>query len=239
MRLSFYRGLGIGAIMLLVSILLFSRLDLILKVAGFDRGLTDYAHKGIIWMIPYIILQNFNENLRSYMIVLDFHKIFNVTNFLDISLGTFFGWLFVWHLDLGLIGVGISRFITEATTTSILLFTWKKYGMDGSFRKGETLKEIFVTKKFWNFAKFWLANSLPGYAEYIMIEIMVLFAGAYNNDTIIGSWVCLQSVVGLMFMLGVGSGDTGRVFVGYQLGKLDFRFAKKLAYWSCLLSFLS
>ena len=238
MRLAYYRGLVVAAIIFLVTMCCFIRLDLILAGMGFGEDISDIAWKAIICLIPYFAFQNYNENVRAYMMVLGFNNIFHVTNFIEIALGTFLGWLFIWQLGYGIYGVGISRVITEAFTCVILLITWKKYGMEESFHQGETFGQIFLNKKFWSYMKFWLSCLMPAYAEYLGFEVMTLYAGIYGDYTILSAWVCLQSVSATMYLLGTGFADNCRVFVGYQLGKKNFLFAKKIALWCFYLTIL-
>lgn len=91
-----------------------------------------------------------------------------------------------------------------------------------------------MTKKFVEFVCFWMKNTLPVYMEYIGYEIMTILSGIYGDTDLVNAWLTLQSLVAVFYMLGVGFADTGRTFVGIQIGKKEFGFAKKLANWTIM-----
>jgi Na+-driven multidrug efflux pump len=217
---------------------LFMRLDVILTWIGFSAEASNIAWTGILYLIPYFLIQNFDENLRSYMIVQSFDKVFTVTNIIEIFGGSLLAWLFIWHLQLGIIGIGISRCITEAITFIVLLTSWKRCGMKESFYAGETLREIFCTNYFAVFFKYYAVNTMPLLAEYLGFEIITILFGIYGHTDLVSAWVVLQSLISLLFMLGFGWADTANVYVGYQIGQGCNKFAKKLAKWSVCLHWL-
>lgn len=173
------------------------------------------------------------------MISLDFDRVFNVTNLIELVGGVVLGWYFVWYLKLGIIGIGVSRFIVEVVTCVILLGSWKKWGMKESFRDGETFRQMYLNRGFWNFIKFWAKNTAPGFAEYVGYELMTIFCGIYGDQDVVSGWVACQSIMGVVYLLGIGFADTSRVFVGYQIGKKNFKFAKILAGWGLILNFFA
>jgi Na+-driven multidrug efflux pump len=237
-RLTYYRCICLGLFIGMVSILTFMRLDVILIWIGFSAEASSIAWTGILCLIPYALIQNFDENLRSYMIVQSFDKVFMITNMIEILGGSLLAWLFVWHLQLGIIGIGISRGITEAITCIVLLAAWKMHGMKESFYAGETLRDIFCTKYFASFLRYYAVNTLPYMAEYLGFEITTILWGIYGNTDMVSAWVVLQSLINLMDMMGFGWADTANVYVGYQLGQGCNKFAKKLAKWSVCLHWL-
>ena len=105
-----------------------------------------------------MMVQNYCENLKVYMISFEFDRVFNVTSLIELVGGVVLGWYFVWYLKLGIIGIGVSRFIVEVVTCVILLGSWKKWGMKESFRDGETFRQMYLNRGFWNFIKFWAKN---------------------------------------------------------------------------------
>jgi Na+-driven multidrug efflux pump len=239
MRLSYYRGLGIILLNFMISLIFFARLDLIMVAIGFTGAASEVAWIGVLSLLPYMMVQNYCENLRVYMISLDFDRVFNVTNMFELVGGVVLGWYFVWYLNLGIIGIGVSRFIVESVTCVILLLSWKKWGMAESFKKDETFRQMYLNRNFWNFIKFWAKNTAPGFAEYLGYELMTIYSGIYGDQDVVSSWVACQSVMGCVYLLGIGFADTSRVFVGYQIGKKNFKFAKKVASWGVILNFLA
>jgi Na+-driven multidrug efflux pump len=239
MRLSYYRGLGIMVLNFIISLIFFARLDLILVAIGFTGATSEVAWKGVLFLVPYMMVQNYCENLRVYMITLDFDRVFNFTNAFELVGGVVLGWYFVWYLKLGILGIGVSRLILESVTCLILLLTWKKWGMAESFKKDETFRQMFLNQNFWNFIKFWIKMTVPIYTEYLGFELMTIFSGIYGDQDVTSSWVACQSVMSCVFTMGIGFADTSRVFVGYQIGKKNFKFAKKLACWGIILHFLA
>jgi Na+-driven multidrug efflux pump len=237
-RLTYYRSIGMGCFIGMISILLFMRLDVILTSIGFSAEASSIAWIGILCLIPYALIQNFDENLRSYMIVQSFDKVFTITNAIEILGGSFLAWLFIWYLQFGIIGVGISRGITEAITCIVLLTTWKIYGMKESFYAGETLREIFCTKYFADFARFFAGNTMPLMAAYIAFEAFTIEYGVYGHTDLVSAWVVLQSLITTLVMVGFGFADTANVYVGYQIGQGCNKFAKKLASWNVCLHWL-
>lgn len=118
-----------------------------MNLIGFQAEASQLVWIEILFLIPYIYIQNFNENLRSYKIVQGFDRVFFITNMIGILVGFFLAWLFVWELKLGIIGIGVSRGITEAITSVVLLVGWKMYGMEKSYYKGEALGQVISQKK--------------------------------------------------------------------------------------------
>jgi Na+-driven multidrug efflux pump len=172
------------------------------------------------------------------MIVQSFDKVFMITNIIEILGGCLLAWLFVWYLQFGIMGIGISRGITEAITCIVLLAAWKMHGMKESFHAGETLREIFCTKYSASFLRYYAVNTTAVLAEWGAFEIITILCGIYGNLDMVSAWVVLQSLVNLMDMLGVGWADTANVYVGFQLGQGCNKFAKKLAKWSVCLHWL-
>jgi Na+-driven multidrug efflux pump len=238
LRLTYYRCIGLGLFIGMISILLYIRLDVILSWIGFNPQASGIAWTGILCLIPYLLIQNFDENLRSYMIVQSFDKVFMITNIIEIFGGALLAWLFIWYLQFGIIGVGISRGITEAFTSIVLLTTWKIYGMKESFYAGETLREIFCTKHTASFLRFFGTMTLPMMAEYLGFEIITILYGIYGRTDLVSAWVVLQSIIATVCMMGVGWADTANVYVGYQIGQGSNKFAKKLAIWSVCLHWM-
>jgi Na+-driven multidrug efflux pump len=216
-RLTYYRSIGFGCFIGMISILLFMRLDVILIWIGFSSKASSIAWTGILCLIPYALIQNFDENLRSYMIVQSFDKVFTITNIIEIFGGSFLAWLFVWYLQFGIIGVGISRGTTEAITCIVLLTTWKMYGMKESFYAGESLREIFWTKYFAGFLRYFAGNTMPLMAAYLAFEGITIMLGIYGHTDLVSAWVVLQSLITTVCRMG---------------------FAKKLARWSVCLHWL-
>jgi Na+-driven multidrug efflux pump len=214
------------------------RLDLILKWIGFQYEAADLAWIGILYLLPYIYTQNFNENMRSYMIVQGFDRVFFITNIIEILGGTLLAWLFVWELKLGIIGVGVARGITEASTSVILLASWKVLGMKESYYSGETLGQIFCARETRGFMRVIWLNNLPVMSRYVAFEMMTIWAGMWGNINLVTAWGVTQSVSCVCVMPSIGWGDTASVYVGYQIGKGYNKFAKKLAMWSVLLCFI-
>jgi hypothetical protein len=95
-RLTYYRCIGLGSFIGMISILLYIRLDVILGWIGFSPQASGIAWTGILCLIPYALIQNFDENLRSYMIVQRFDKVFIITNIIEIFGGSLLAWLFIW-----------------------------------------------------------------------------------------------------------------------------------------------
>jgi Na+-driven multidrug efflux pump len=205
---------------------------------GFSSKASSIAWTGILCLIPYALIQNFDENLRSYMIVQSFDKVFTITNIIEIFGGSFLAWLFVWYLQFGIIGVGISRGTTEAITCIVLLTTWKMYGMKESFYAGESLREIFWTKYFAGFLRYFAGNTMPLMAAYLAFEGITIMLGIYGHTDLVSAWVVLQSLITTVCMMGFGFADTANVYVGYQIGQGCNKFAKKLARWSVCLHWL-
>jgi Na+-driven multidrug efflux pump len=56
MRLAYYRGIGINTMILLLSILLFIRIDLILIAIGFPVDASNIAWTGAMSLIPYLVV---------------------------------------------------------------------------------------------------------------------------------------------------------------------------------------
>jgi Na+-driven multidrug efflux pump len=237
-RLTYYRCIAFGLFIGMISILLFMRLDVILSAIGFSPQVSHIAWIGILCQIPYFLIQNFDENLRSYMIVQGFDKVFMITNCIEIFGGALMAWLFVWQLQFGIIGIGISRGITEAITCIVLLATWKVHGMKESFYAGETLGDIFCNKSFASYLKFYATVIAPMIAEYFGYEAITILFGIYGNTDMVSAWVVLQSIVTAVAMMGFGFADTANVYVGYQVGKGCNKFAKKLGIWSVCLHWL-
>jgi Na+-driven multidrug efflux pump len=228
-RLTYYRCIGLGLFIGMISILIFMRLDVILTWIGFSAEASSIAWTGILYLIPYFLIQNFDENLRSYMIVQSFDRVFMITSAIEILGGSLLAWLFIWHLQFGIIGIGISRGITEAITCIVLLTTWKMCGMKESFYVSESLREIFFTNHFAVFLKYYAVNTMPLLAEYLAFEIITILFRIYGHTHLVSAWVVFQSLINLMDMLGFGWADTANVYVGYQLGQGCNKFAKKLA----------
>ena len=237
-RLTYYRCIALGVFIGMISILLWMRLDVILAWIGFNPQASHIAWIGILYLIPYALVQNFDENLRSYMIVQSFDKVFTITNAIEILGGTLLAWLFIWYLQFGIIGVGISRGITEAITCIVLLTTWKIYGMKESFYAGETLGEIFCSKHFASYLKFYATVTAPMMAEYLGFEVITILFGIYGNTDLVSAWVVLQCIITTVCLMGFGWADTANVYVGYQIGQGCNKFAKKLAMWSVCLHWL-
>jgi Na+-driven multidrug efflux pump len=237
-RLTYYRCIGLGLFIGIISILLFMRLAVILEWIGFSAQASRIAWTGILWMIPYALIQNFSENLCSYMILQSFDKVFIITNLIEVFGGSLLAWLFVWHLGFGIVGIGISRGITEAITCVILLVTWKVYGMKESFYAGETLGEIFCTKYFARLLKYYAVTTMPLITEELGFEVITILFGIYGHEDLVSAWVVLQSLINLLDMMTFGWADTASVYVGFQLGKGCNKFAKKLAMWSVCLTWL-
>jgi Na+-driven multidrug efflux pump len=172
------------------------------------------------------------------MIVQSFDKVFMITNLIEIFGGSLLAWLFVWHLKFGIIGIGLSRGITEAITCIVLLAAWKMHGMKESFYTDENLREIFCTKYFPSFLRYYAVNTMPFMADYLGFEIITILWGIYGHIDMVSAWVILQSLITLMCMMGFGWADTANTYVGFQLGKGCNKFAKKLAGWSVCLHWL-
>lgn len=172
------------------------------------------------------------------MIVQGFDRVFFITNIIEIFGGTLLAWLFVWELKLGIIGIGVSRGITEASTSVILLASWKMYGVKESYYRGETLGQIFCARETRGFMRVICLNSLPVMSRYVAFEMMTIWAGMWGNINLVTAWGVVQSVSAVCVMPSIGWGDTASVYVGYQIGKGYNKFAKKLALWSVLLCFI-
>jgi Na+-driven multidrug efflux pump len=172
------------------------------------------------------------------MIVQNFDKVFMITNIIEIFCGSLLAWLFVWYLQFGIIGVGISRGITEAITCIVLLATWKVHGMKESFYAGETLREIFCTKYFASFLGYYAVNTMPFMGEYLAFEIVTILFGIYGRTDLVSAWTAIQSLIAMMCMMGFGWADAANVHVGYQIGQGSNKFAKRLAMWSVCLHWM-
>ena len=90
------------------------------------------------------------------MVTIDFDKIFLIIDVIELGGTAFFGWLFVWHFEYGVIGIGIARFIVILISAVVCIVAWKMQGMKESFKKEETFAEIYLSKGFWEFTKFFL-----------------------------------------------------------------------------------
>jgi Na+-driven multidrug efflux pump len=164
--------------------------------------------------------------------------VFSITNAIEILGGTLLAWLFIWELRLGIIGIGVARGITEASTCVILLAGWKMYGMKESYYRGEGMGMIFCAREFAGFLRFLALNTLPVMARYVAFEMMTIWAGMWGNVNLVAAWGVVQTISALCVMPGIGWADSASVYVGYQIGKGCNKFAKKLALWSVALNFI-
>lgn len=172
------------------------------------------------------------------MVTIDFDKIFLMIDVIELGGTAFFGWLLVWHFEYGVIGIGIARFIVILISAVVCIVAWKMQGMKESFKKEETFAEIYLSKGFWEFSKFFLKNTAPGYGEYLGYEAITIMIGIIGDEEVLTAWVSFQSIVACVYLLGMGFADITRSFVGFQIGKRNLKFAKKLGVWSIIMNIL-
>ena len=113
MRLAFYRGLIFNYCITAFAILFFIRIDLILIAIGFDEELAKVSHSMVLYLIPGLIIQSFNEMMKTLLISQNVHKPFFLLNAIVIFMIPFGTWIFMYKLDLQILGFGIFKLMLE------------------------------------------------------------------------------------------------------------------------------
>jgi Na+-driven multidrug efflux pump len=238
MRLTYYRGLGANILITIMGLIFFARLDLILASIGFSAEISETAYKFILTFIPFMLLQTYDENLRNYLISLKFQTVFNIINIIQVILIAPLSWLFIWHLQLGVVGVSIVRLIVELINLIGMIIAYTKYAPPEAFHKDEKLSEIFFTKDFSSFLWFACTIFITQWFEYLGIETGTVFTGIYGDRDVTASWVSFFVIVSCIYNIGKGFANVQRTNTGILLGKKRFAEAKKLASWGLLYNFL-
>jgi Na+-driven multidrug efflux pump len=185
-----------------------------------------------------MLLQTYDENLRNYLISLKFQTVFNIINIIQVILIAPLSWLFIWYLQLGVVGVSIVRLIVELINLIGMLIAYFKYAPSEAFYKDETLKEIYYTKDFSSFLWFACTIFITQWFEYLGIETGTVFTGIYGDKDVTASWVSFFVIVSCIYNIGKGFANIQRTNTGILLGKKKFAEAKKLATWGLIYNFL-
>jgi Na+-driven multidrug efflux pump len=176
-----------------------------------------------------MLLQTYDENLRNYLISLKFKTVFNIINAIQLVLIAPLSWLLIWHLQYGVVGVSIVRFIVELINLFGMLIAYRKFAPPQAFHSTETLSEIFYTKDFATFLWFACTIFITQWFEYLGIETGTIFTGIYGNSDVTASWVSFFVVFSCVYNIGKGFANVQRTNTGILLGKKRFSEAKKLA----------
>lgn len=185
-----------------------------------------------------MLLQTYDENLRNYLISLKFQSVFNIINAIQLLTIAPLSWLFIWHLQLGVIGVSIVRFIVELINLCGMTIAYLKYAPSEAFYRDEKLSEIFITKDFSDFIWFACTIFIGQWFEYLGVEGGTIFAGIYGNENVTASWVSFFVVLSCNYNVGKGFANVQRTNTGILLGKKRFKRAKKLASWGLAYNFV-
>lgn len=139
--------------------------------------------------------------------------------------------MFIWTFGWGLYGLGAYKFFIEFVNMIIYIYTFKRYAKDEHKYQGETFKECFCTREFWDYCVFFLKSTYGQYLEYLGIEIITVLLGIYGNMDMVNAWVTSVSFMAISYLLGSGMGNGIRTFSSTKMGMGKPESARRFALW--------
>ena len=216
-RLSFWRGLFLSLVILLIGVAFFIRLDLVLLSINFNEAQSNIAHKMMLWLIPAQIVQAFTENMRNYVISLDIDRPMNWLNgaaFLTIPIASY---PLMISADLDVVGFSLLRLIYELVNLIGLVIIIKKYLPDEA-KVFDDLREVFKDG-FCQFNVFFLKNVFGPYAEYQGFEAVTIMLGIMQQNDWMAAWVIINTISSLCYTFGQGFANAVRTIVNIEIGE--------------------
>lgn len=141
-KLSYYRGMIVNYMIAFIAILFYIRIDLILFKCNFNEDAIEIAHKMILYLIPSILLQSFNEVTKMLLVSLKISAPFCYMNCLLIIFLPLIGHLLIIRAGLGILGFAILKFINEIIIW-IYQFCLLNLRANIDMRDSPSFKEIF------------------------------------------------------------------------------------------------
>lgn len=185
-----------------------------------------------------MLLQTYDESLRNYLISLNFQTIFNIINIIQLLLIAPLSYLFIWQLQLGVIGVSIVRLIIEIINFALMTVAYRRYAPKEAFYDNEKFSEIFIGKDFRDFIGFAATVFFGQFFEYMGMETGTVYAGIYGDKDVTASWVSFFVILSCNYNIGKGFANVQRTNTGILLGKKRFGEAKKRASLGLVYNFL-
>lgn len=235
MRLAFYRGLIFNYCITAFAILFFIRIDLILIAIGFDEELAKVSHSMVLYLIPGLIIQSFNEMMKTLLISQNVHKPFFLLNAIVIFMIPFGTWIFMYKLDLQILGFGIFKLMLEIIYMIWLIGILKKTAHPESL-KPESLSQVL--SGFLAQAGQFFKIVLGWYGEYIGFEGNTILIGLLRDNYLMSAWVSVMNVDCIIWACGFGLGNTTRTLTGISIGEGRQAQAKKYAIMSLCYTFM-
>lgn len=165
-----------------------------------------------------------------------FSTFFNILNGVQLILTIFFSWLFIWQLQLGLMGFSMVKFACEVFLVLLMYIAWKRKGLPESyFSREERFVSIFKKENRFlmkEYFKLFAKCASQNYLDYIGWEILTGLLGAYGDQPLLAAWVSMQNIMTITYNLGAGCGTSIRTFVGFEIGRENYKTAKRLAIYS-------
>jgi Na+-driven multidrug efflux pump len=185
-----------------------------------------------------MLLQTYDESLRNYLISFNFQTIFNIINIIQLLLIAPLSYIFIWHLELGVLGVSIVRLLIELINFASMTVAYMRYAPPEAFYQNEKFSEIFIGKDFLDFIGFAATIFISQWFEYMGLETGTIFTGIYGDEDVTASWVSFFVIVTCNYNIGKGFANVQRTNTGILLGKKRFGEAKNVATWGLVYNFV-
>ena len=177
-------------------------------------------------MLPGIIIQSFNEMIKTYIISQNvFGPFFYLNTFIVIIIAPGC-WFFIYYMEWGILGFGVLKFLIEIVYL-LWLFWILKYNKDIVKLQRESIKEVF--EGFYMQVCSFCSMVLGWYGEYIGFECNTILIGLLKNNDLMAGWVAVVNIECLVWSIGFGLANTTRTLIGISIGQGDNKTAKEYA----------
>lgn len=135
-------------------------------------------------------------------------------------------WLFVIHLQMGIVGASVGTIVTYFFNIIIVtVYCSYKRSSDEVLRESFFLPTRECFDDLWDYFRIGLPSSAMISLEWWSFEIQAILA-SYISVVAVGSMVILVNTLTVLTMIPFGSQIAGAVFVGKSMGEGNFRTAK-------------
>lgn len=240
LRQTFFKSLFMAYMILLMALCFYCRADLFLMSLGILEDTSKNAHRVILFAIPGMLIQAYNEVLKVYLVALGYTAPFLWLNILLICLYPILGYVFICVCGLPLAAFGIILVVKEIITLVVCMFyVSKMQNPEHNFiirRNRINSKELFngMGEHVIGFIKLFGNVFIP----YMAFELTTILIGSLKDNSYSTAWANVQSLCGIGYCLGGGFGQTARTAVSNFVGKQRNEKAKEYGFKSLLANFI-
>lgn len=228
------RIIGYIATIILVIFHIFT-LEHVLRLFRLNEEAIKYGTKYTYALLVYIFFDVHGMvNFRYLNVVRKSHVNFFIFLF-GLALHPLWNYIFIFYLDLDVVGAGISYALSRLIVCSISSIYLH-------YRNPIPETYFFFTKScfkgLWSFTKFSLGAMLMFCAEWWAFEVQAFIAIDIGEDDY-AVHVILTQFSSLLYSISIGFSFATTILVGEYIAKSSVRVVKKVTFYSLLLGFLS